>query len=236
VVEHSHRFEKGRKRGARRLHMVPRMMRIAAVVVVVVVVVAAPAQAGAQPADAGSSPAATTVPRALGPNQLRLETGLGAPAGVVALRYSRVLPTQTRVEPGAGIGYTGMLASILVTQPVFERATHAWNGALVDASLELYAGYSVSRQSRATDHAWSASEMVIPDGTYHWLDAGVSVQVRWRQIVFTTGGGVTKLLAGPRGIGGPDVDEDTIWFFVPEGWFAQARLAPALWTSLGIVF
>jgi hypothetical protein len=176
------------------------------------------------------------LPPPRGPNQLRLELGVGAPAGLVGLRYSRVLPTRTRIEPGLGLGYTGMLASLLVTQPLLAGTTRTDGGTPVGVTLELYAGYSASRRSDAGDHPWTGPEQFIPRGTYHWIDAGASTQMRWRQLVFTTGLGITKLVAGPDGIGGGVAAEETFWFVFPEGWFAKYAIAPTLWSSVGIVF
>jgi hypothetical protein len=190
--------------------------------------------------DAPPSASASTLaplPAPRGPNQLRLELGVGAPAGLVAVRYSRVLPTGTRIEPGLGLGYTGMLASLMVTQALIAGTTRTDSGQPVGATFELYGGYSASRRSDAADHAWTGPEQFIPRGTYHWIDVGISTQLRWRQLVFTTGLGVTKLVAGPADIGGAsNADDETFWFFFPEGWFGKYAIAPSIWTSVGVVF
>jgi hypothetical protein len=170
-----------------------------------------------------------------GANQLRLELGVGGPGGAAAVRYSRVLPTRTRIEPAIGLAYTGVLGSLLVTQP-FVRSEDSWRGHVSTTTIELYAGYSVSALGDGLRHPLAGREDFLPDGIYHWLDAGISLQgtLPWFQV--TGGVGFSKLLAGPDGIGGPDLDEETFWFLYGEGWIGKQRWAPALWSSIGWQF
>jgi hypothetical protein len=43
-------------------------------------------------------------------NQVHLALGVGGPTGLVGLRYSRVVTeVGTRIEPGIGLGYTGVV-------------------------------------------------------------------------------------------------------------------------------
>lgn len=180
-------------------------------------------------------PEPTTPAKPLPPtsDQLRLELGAGGPGGLVSVRYSRVLSTGTRIEPGAGLAYTGILGSLLITQPLFERRSRTAHHE-TSFSFEVYGGYSASHLADSTRHAGAGDAFYIPDGTYHWLDLGISVQGRWRSIVLTTGLGVTKLLAGPE-LPGVD-EEDTFWFLFPEGWLGKHGMAPALWSSIGYSF
>lgn len=166
-------------------------------------------------------------------NQLRLELGIAGPGGLMALRYSRVLSTDTRIEPAVGIGYTGMLGSLLVTQPFFQRIRRWPDHAPMFSSLEVYLGYSVTHRSvESADPAPS-----IPNGTYHWIDFGLSVQNRWHGVVFMMGGGVSKLMSAPAGLGGaPDEQNDDLSFPLPEEWLARKGYAPSLWSSIGYAF
>lgn len=171
-------------------------------------------------------------------NQLRLELGMGGPAGLMAVRYSRVLSTRTRIEPGVGLAYTGAIGSLLVAQPLAERVSYTKGGTPTSATFELYVGYGASHASDALEHPWAGSKTAIPAGTYHWIDIGISTQFRYKALTLTGGIGATKLVSGPDGIGGTgeDEDEELLWPFFPEGWFEHAGMAPALWSSVGWTF
>lgn len=182
------------------------------------------------------APPTAPLPPATERNQLRLELGIGGPGGLMAIRYSRVLPTGTRIEPAVGLGYTGVLGSLLVTHPLFEGVTHTGRGTPVGASFELYGGYRASYLNDDLHHPWTGRADFIPNGTYHWIDVGLSTQMRWRALRITAGLGATKLVSGPAGIGGEDAASETFWFFFPEGWFARHALAPSLWSSIGYAF
>lgn len=172
-------------------------------------------------------------------NQLRLDLGIGGPGGLMALRYSRVLSTKTRIEPGLGLGYTGVIGSLMITQPFYERVRRPKGHAPMFSSLGAYLGYSASLRSASLEHPWVGNEAVIPNGAYHWIDFGLSVQTRWHNVLLTVGAGVTKLVAAPDGVGGPmetDDDEDFLWWIAPEGWFANPGIAPSLWSSVGYAF
>jgi len=182
-------------------------------------------------------PAAQTAKRPPpGDHQLRLELGVGGPGGLMAVRYSRVLSTGTRIEPAVGLGYTGVVGSLLVAHPFYERVRQRWGGSPIGATLEIYAGYSASRLTDGLDHPWTGRDEFLPHGTYHWIDVGLSTQASWRNLRWTTGVGVTKLVSGPAEIGGEGLDEETFWFAFPEGWIGKHGIAPALWSSVGYAF
>lgn len=169
-------------------------------------------------------------------HQLRLELGVGGPGGLMAVRYSRVLATGTRIEPAFGLGYTGVVGSLLVTQPLVDKVSHTRAGTPYVATFEIYGGYSASHLRDGLHHPWVGRESFIPDGTYHWIDLGLSTQMRWRGLVLTAGLGATKLVSGPNGIGGENLDEETFWWVFPEGWIGKQRMAPSLWSSIGHAF
>lgn len=185
--------------------------------------------------DEAEPPTTTASPAPPITHQLRFEIGVGGPGGLMGVRYSRVLSSSgTRIEPGVGLAYTGVIGSLVVTQPLFEHTSR--KGAYeTRTTFELYGGYSASHLADSTRHAWTGPEAFLPNGTYHWIDLGISVQGRLSHFVITAGCGVTKLVAGPAGIKSVDED-DTIWFLFPEGWIGRQRMAPALWSSLGYAF
>lgn len=169
-------------------------------------------------------------------NELRLELGVGGPAGLMAVRYSRVLSGGTRIEPAVGLGYTGVVGSLMVTQPLVERVRYKPGGTPLIATFEIYGGYSASVLTEDLRHGSVGREAFVPDGTYHWIDIGLSTQARWGSLRVTTGLGVTKLLTGPAGIGGDLDDEDISWLASPEGWVGKLGIAPSLWSSVGLSF
>jgi hypothetical protein len=193
-------------------------------------------QTGGELVEDGPQAPKEPLPPATERNQLRLELGIGGPSGMIAVRYSRVLATRTRIEPAVGLGYTGVLGSLLVTHPLFEAVVHTKRGTATGITFELYGGYSASHKTDALEHPWTGRPQLIPNGTYHWIDFGLSTQVRWRALRMTAGGGVTKLLDGPAGIGGDNHEHETFWYFFPEGWFSRKQLAPAFWSSIGFAF
>jgi hypothetical protein len=171
-----------------------------------------------------------------GHHQLRLDLGAGAPGGLMAVRYSRVLSHGTRIEPAAGLGLTGVVGSLLVTQPLADKVGHTRGGTPFVTTFEIYGGYGASHLRDGLHHPWAGREMFIPNGTYHWIDLGISTQTRFRSFLLTSGVGMTKLLAGPEGIGGDDIDEETFWWLFPEGWLGKHAMGPALWSSVGYEF
>ncbi|HEY5925612.1 MAG TPA: hypothetical protein VIV11_28195 [Kofleriaceae bacterium] len=167
-------------------------------------------------------------------NQLRADLAFSGPGGIMAVRYSRVLPSGTRIEPAFGLAYTGVIGSVLVTQPFtsWDRRTQA--GTLITTTLEVYGGYGASWMG-GRRHPWAGRESFIDDGVYHWADFGLSMQGSIRDWLITAGSGASVLVSAPMSFG-EDREDDHLWFLFPEGWMAKQRWVPTLWTSIGYAF
>ena len=168
-------------------------------------------------------------------NQLRAELGMGGPAGVMALRYSRVLPTGMRIEPALGLAYTGVIGSMLITQPFARWDKTTKGGTPYTTELEVYGGYSMSMMRDGTHHPWTGREDFIPNGNYHWVDFGLSNQTKFKSWVLTMGAGASILLSAPMALFEPHED-DHLWFIFPDGWMSKQRWVPTLWSSVGYAF
>src|SRR5688572_26492768 len=77
-------------------------------------------------------------------NQLRTDLAFSGPGGLIAMRYSRVLSSGTRIEPAIGVAYTGYLGSLLVTQPLTTRQRRTGGGTAYSSAFEVYGGYGAS--------------------------------------------------------------------------------------------
>src|SRR5262245_19050498 len=91
------------------------------------------------------------------PNQVRLDAAFSGPGGMMALRYSRALSTGLRIEPAGGLAHTGILTSLLVTQPLTSGDRRTNGGTPYTTALEVYGGYGVSVLREGLHHPWAAS-------------------------------------------------------------------------------
>jgi hypothetical protein len=168
-------------------------------------------------------------------NQIRADLAVGGPGGMMALRYSRVLPTGTRIEPAFGLAYTGLIGSVLVTQPFTTREWSTPSGTKYSTKFEVYGGYGMSALRDGLHHPWAGDADRVPNGNYHWADFGLSMQTKWRSLLITAGSGASILVSSPKFEEMED-DDDWLWFFFPEGWMREQRWVPTLWSSIGWEF
>ena len=170
------------------------------------------------------------------PNQLRADVAFSGPGGMMALRYSRMLSTGMRIEPAVGLAYTGLLISALVAQPITSWDRRTSGGTAYTTALELYGGYGASVLRDGLHHPWAGSPNHIPDGTYHWVDFGLSTMTRLRSWVFGMGTGASILVKAPDSLGAEMREDDYLWPLFPEGWMTKQHWVPTLWTSMGYEF
>ena len=158
-----------------------------------------------------------------GVEHIRLEGGVAAPAGAVALRYSRQLwEGGASLEPGLGLGYTGTVLSLLASHPLFGAASSEGSGL-----TSLYAGMAMGVLGEGTRHPWASSAGHLPDGAYHWLDIGISQHASMGQLHVVAGVGVSVLLDEV------DVEGEDLIAVVPEWWINEGW-APSLWVGIGL--
>jgi hypothetical protein len=146
----------------------------------------------------------------------------------VAIRYSHAFTAiGTRVEPALGLGYTGALASLLLSQPFLH-----WDAnELYPSRFGGYVGYSYGLLREFTRHPWAASPNFLPNGGYQWLDVGLSAHVQQPCFTLGMGSGVAFLVRSPK-LTQPGGD-GALWLFYPEEWMRRYGLTPSLWASLG---
>lgn len=169
----------------------------------------------------------TDIARAEPANAVWMELGMAAPGGVIALRANhRLADFGLAIEPAVGVGYTGLVGSLLLAQEL-ARLT----GTKPPASLEVYGGYSVGLLNDTTRAAFSAHQGSVPNGAYHFVDAGMLLRGHWKNFFMVFGGGLSFLVARP----GAELVEDE-WFVLTPEWWLRRRVMPVARVGLGYAF
>lgn len=161
-------------------------------------------------------------------HQVRVDLGVAAPAGQAALRYriEPQPPTGLIFEAGVGLAYTGLALSLVLAQPL-GTIDEGTPGA---TRLFGYGGYSIGILRDSVRHPLAAESRFVPDGEYHWVDAGVMMERGWSGLVIAGGLGLGVLVRFPER---PALMPDDDATFVTPEWWLDKRLAPSLWAGVG---
>ena len=165
------------------------------------------------------------------PESPELQVALGAaPTGLMGVRLSLPIGPGLRLEPGLGLGESGTIGSLVLalrllrTQPTPTRS----------AQLLVYAGYAASLLSDGQRGPLASAR--LPSGVYQWLDLGLAAKTRVAGVVLTVGGGISRRLRAPAGLGTSRSEDDELWPLTGDGWIAHEKTLPAFWCSLGRSF
>lgn len=170
-------------------------------------------------------------------NEIRLDTGVASPSGSLGVRYGHRFGEGPWLSGAVGLGYTGLILSALVDQPLFEyrheigRSNGSFFAESLDVSLGLYLGYAAGLASDGLGDPLDHGNEPPPPGIYHWANAGLLLRFGLGPLVVTGGLGLSALLDAPDLSALPS---DRMYYILPqpEGW-VRGGLAPSLFTAVG---
>jgi len=174
------------------------------------------------------TPTPTATPTRAAAESVELHVALGvAPTGLAGVRLSVPIVGALRLEPGVGVGASGTVGSLVLALPVLrtQPTPTRW------AQLLLYGGYAASFLS--DDQRTPLAAAQLPNGVYQWLDLGVAAKTNVRGLLLVVGGGISRRMSAPAGLGADPREDDELWPLSGEGWITHRKTMPAFWCSVG---